>query len=47
VNAGWNDEANRGLRNRRIEEQELLRNDPFIMSVLNDNWKLPVPKLTK
>lgn len=47
VDAGWNDAANRGLRNRRQEEQELLRNDPFIMSVLNNNWKLPVPKLTK
>jgi len=30
VNAGINDKNNRGLRDRRLKEQEMLRRDPFL-----------------
>lgn len=32
IDAGMNDENNRGLRTRRLEEQELLMQDPFFQS---------------
>lgn len=33
VDAGMNDKSNRGLRTRRLEEQALLKSDPFLYTI--------------
>lgn len=53
IDAGMNDENNRGLRTRRLEEQELLMQDPFFQSKfdselvkqLKQSWWKPQPVL--